>query len=114
VGGITGETFVPESLILPQNIPALCDDLGLGTAILAMLPTLDESGGAIRQTGGRDPHRGIRISDAPARGPQPAGVAHSATPTVAPNPLDKGKGAASGTSAGAPALGSSRGSEEER
>eukprot|EP00267_Zea_mays_P044910 XP_020397139.1 vasodilator-stimulated phosphoprotein-like [Zea mays] len=60
-----------------------------------MLPTLDESGGAIRQTGGRDPHRGIRISDAPARGPQPAGVAHSATPAVAPNPLDKGKGAAS-------------------
>jgi hypothetical protein len=28
VGGITRETFVPESLILPQNIPALCDDPG--------------------------------------------------------------------------------------
>jgi hypothetical protein len=48
VGGITGETFVPESLILPQNIPALCDDPGLRTAILATLPTLDESGMAIR------------------------------------------------------------------
>jgi hypothetical protein len=48
VGGITGETFVPESLILPQGIPALCDDLGLRTAILATLPTLDESGVAVR------------------------------------------------------------------
>eukprot|EP00267_Zea_mays_P041648 XP_020393566.1 mediator of RNA polymerase II transcription subunit 12-like [Zea mays] len=109
VGGITGETFVPESLILPQNIPALCDDPGLRTAILATLPTLDESGMAVRQTGGRDPHRGIRISDAPAGGPQPAGVAPSA-PAVAPIPLDKGKGAAS--SASAP--GGPGGSEEER
>jgi hypothetical protein len=33
VGGISGETFIPESLILPQGIPALCDDLGLRTAI---------------------------------------------------------------------------------
>jgi hypothetical protein len=38
-------------------------------AVLASLPTLDESGMAVRQTGGRDPHHGIRISDAPARGP---------------------------------------------
>jgi hypothetical protein len=110
VGGITGETFVPESLILPQNIPTLCDDPGLRTAILAMLPTLDDSGVAVRQTGGRDPHRGIRISDAPTGGPQPAGAAPSANPAVAPNPLDKGKGAASGASA----PGSSGGSEEER
>jgi hypothetical protein len=114
VGGITGETFVPESLILPQGIPALCDDPGLRTTILATLPTLDESGTAVRQTGGRDPHRGIRISDAPAGGPQPASAARSATPTVAPSPLDKGKGAASGTSASAPTPGSSGGSEEER
>jgi hypothetical protein len=92
VGGITGETFVPESLILPQNIPALCDDPGLRTTILATLSTLHESGIVVRQTGGRDPHRGIRISDAPARGPQLAGAAPSANPAVAPNPLDKGKG----------------------
>jgi hypothetical protein len=59
VGGITGETFIPESLILPQNIPALCDDPGLRTAILATLPTLDDSGVAVRQTGCQDPHRGI-------------------------------------------------------
>jgi hypothetical protein len=48
VKGITGESFVPESLILPQGIPALCDNPGLRTAILAMLPTLDESGVAVR------------------------------------------------------------------
>jgi hypothetical protein len=110
MGGITRETFVPESLILPQDIPALYDDLGLRTAILATLPTLDNSGVAVRQTGGRDPLRGIRIYDAPAGGPQPAGVAPSANPAVAPSPLDKGKGATS--SASAP--GSSGGSEEER
>jgi hypothetical protein len=52
VKGITGESFVPESLILPEGIPALCDDAGLRTAILAMLPSLDESGVAVRQTGG--------------------------------------------------------------
>jgi hypothetical protein len=69
VGGITGETFVPESLILPQGIPALCDDPGLRTGILATLPTLDKSGVAVRQTDGRDPLRGIRISDAQAGGP---------------------------------------------
>jgi hypothetical protein len=98
VKGITGESFIPESLILPKGIPALCDDPGLRTAILATLPTLDESGMAVRQTGGRDPHCGIRISDASAGGPQLAGVAPSA-PAAAPRPLDKGKGAASSSSA---------------
>jgi hypothetical protein len=91
VKGITGESFVPESLILPYGIPALCDDPELRTVILATLPTLDESGVAVHQTGGQDPHRGIWISDAPAGGPQPAGVAPSA-PAMAPRPLDKGKG----------------------
>jgi hypothetical protein len=109
VGGVTRETFVPKSLILPQNIPTLCDNLGLRTAILATLPTLDESGVAIRQTGGWDTHRGIRISDAPVGGPQPVGVSPSAL-VVAPSPLDKGKGAASNASA----PGGSGGSEEER
>jgi hypothetical protein len=109
VGGITKESFVPESLILPQNIPALCDDPGPRTAILATLSTLDESGVAVCQTGFRDPHRGIRISDAPARGPQPSGAAPSA-PAVAPSPLDKGKGATSNASA----PGGTGGSEEER
>jgi hypothetical protein len=55
VKGITGESFVPECLILSQGIPALYDDLGLRTTILATLSTFDESGVAVRQTGGRDP-----------------------------------------------------------
>jgi hypothetical protein len=75
------------------------------TAILATLPSLDDSGVAVCQTRGRDPYRGIRISDAPVGGPQPADVARSANPAVAPSPLDKGKRAASGASA----LGSSGG-----
>jgi hypothetical protein len=57
-----------------------------------MLPTLDDSGVAVRQTIGRDPLRGIRISDAPAGGPQPAGAAPSANPTVVPAPWAKAKG----------------------
>jgi hypothetical protein len=78
VKGITGESFIPESLILPQGISALYDDAGLRTAILATLPTLDESGVVVRQTGGWDPHSEIRISDVPAGGSQTAGVAPSA------------------------------------
>jgi hypothetical protein len=52
---------------------------------LATLPTLDESGMAICQIGGRDPHCGIRISNAPAGGPQTVGVAPSTL--AAPPPL---------------------------
>jgi hypothetical protein len=98
VKGITSESFIPKSLILPQGISALCDDPGLRTAILATLSTLDESGVAVRQTGGRDPHRGIRISDAPAGGPQTAGVAPSAparasrASPAAPAPWTRAKG----------------------
>jgi hypothetical protein len=98
VKGITGESFVPESLILREGISVLCDDAGLRTAILATPPTLDESDMAVRQTGGRDPHRGIRISDALAGGPQTAGVAPSAparasrASATAPVPWTKAKG----------------------
>jgi hypothetical protein len=69
VKGIIGESFIPESLILPEGIPALYDDTGLTMVILATLPTLDKSGMAVRQTGVRDPHRGIQISNTPAGGP---------------------------------------------
>jgi hypothetical protein len=72
VKGVTGESFVAESLILPEGISPLCDDQGLRTAILDSLPTLDESGVAVRQTGGRDPHRGIQIPGVPTGGSQPA------------------------------------------
>jgi hypothetical protein len=60
----------------------LCDDPGLRTAILSTLPTLDDSGVAIRQTDGWDPLRGIWIFNALAGGPQPIGVAPSANPAT--------------------------------
>jgi hypothetical protein len=97
VKGITGEAFIPESLIPPQGIPPLCDDPGLRSAVLSWLPTLDESGVAVRETGGRDPHQGIRIPGVPVRGSQPANAGSRALP-VAPNSSDKGKGAAGSSS----------------
>jgi hypothetical protein len=88
----------PSSLILPEGILALCDDVGLRTTILATLPTLDESGVAVRQTGGRNPHRGIQISDALDGGPQSTSVAPSASArashasVAAPTPWTRAKG----------------------
>jgi hypothetical protein len=98
VKGITGESFVPKTLIPPEGIPPLCDDQGLRAAILDWLLTLDESGVAVRQTGGRDPHRGIQIPSVPAGGFRPTD-AGSRAPPVALSPSDKGKGAASSSSA---------------
>jgi hypothetical protein len=77
--------------------------------ILDWLPTLDESGVAVCQTGGRDPHRGIQIPGVPAGGSQPADAGSRATP-AALSPSDKGKGAASSSST----LGGSGRSEGER
>jgi hypothetical protein len=101
VRGITGEAFIPESLMPPQGILPLCDNPGLRSAVLARLPTLDESGVAVRQTGGRDPHRGIHIPGAPVGGPQPTDVAPRDPPAgpsssgpAAPSSSDKGKGPA--------------------
>jgi hypothetical protein len=48
VRGITGEAFILESLMPPQGISPLCDDPGLRSVVLARLPTLDESGVAVR------------------------------------------------------------------
>jgi hypothetical protein len=70
VKGITVEAFIPETLIPPEGISLLCDNPGLRSAVLARLPTLDESGVAIRQTDGRNPHRGIHIPCVPFGGPQ--------------------------------------------
>jgi hypothetical protein len=97
VRGITGEAFIPETLIPPQGISPLYDNLGLRSTVLARLPTLDESGVAIRQTGGRDPDQGIHIPGAPAGGPQPTDVGPRA-PLAAPSSSDKGKGPASNSS----------------
>jgi hypothetical protein len=98
VKGVTGESFVLETLIPPEGIPPLCDDQGLRAAILDWLPTLDKSGVVVRQTGGRDPHRGIQILGVPAGGSQPTD-AGPRVPPAALSPLDKGKGAASSSSA---------------
>ena len=59
VRNVTGDTFIPENLILPQSIVPLCEDPAR-VAVLATLPTLDDGGLAPRQTGG-DPNRGLRI-----------------------------------------------------
>jgi hypothetical protein len=83
--------------MLPQGISPLCDNLGPRSAVLARLSTLDESGVAVRQTGGRDPHLGIHIPGAPGGGPQPADVAPRVSSAV-PSPSDKGKGPASSSS----------------
>jgi hypothetical protein len=98
VKGVTGESFVADSLILHEGISLLCDDQGLRTAILDSLPTLDESGIAVHQTGGRDPHRGIQIPGVPAGGSQPTD-ANSRSPSATLSPSGKGKGAASSSSA---------------
>jgi hypothetical protein len=45
----------------------------------------------VRQTGGRDPLRGIQIPGVPAGGPQPSGAAPSA-PALAPAPWTRVKG----------------------
>jgi hypothetical protein len=55
------------------------------------LSTLDESGVAIRQTGGRDPHRGIHIPGVPAGGSQPTD-AGSKAPPAPPAPRTRAKG----------------------
>jgi hypothetical protein len=65
--------------------------------VLARLPTLDESGVAVRQTGGWDPHRGIHIPGAPVGGPQPTDVAPR-VPPAGPSSSDKGKGHACNSS----------------
>jgi hypothetical protein len=92
VKGITGEPFVAESLIPPKGIPPLCDDQGLRAATLGWLSTLDESSVAVRQTGGRDPHRGIQISGVQDGGSRPADAGSGAPPATL-SPSDKGKGA---------------------
>jgi hypothetical protein len=60
---MTGEVFIPESLVLPSGVKALCEDQALRSSVLASMPTLDEGGLAVRQLGG-DPNRGLQIPSA--------------------------------------------------
>jgi hypothetical protein len=91
VRAMTSETYTPESLVLPKEIKALCEDQAMRSAVLASMPTLDEGGLAVRQVGG-DPNRGIRI---PGTSPDrqqhtdqgPGGPSHGG-----PAPAGKGKG----------------------
>jgi hypothetical protein len=92
VGGITRETFVPESLILPQATLALCDDLGLRTAILATLPTLDDSGVVVHQTGARDPSTGFGSLMHRLGVPSPPVWLPAPTPPWPPAPWTRAKG----------------------
>jgi hypothetical protein len=63
--------------------------------MLAWLPTLDESGVAIRQTCGQDPHRGIHIPGVPPGGSQPTNASSRAPPwPIAPRTRAKGLRAA--------------------
>jgi hypothetical protein len=94
IRAMTGEAFVPESLVLPSGVKALCEDQALRSSVLASMPTLDESGLAVRQLGG-DPNRGLQIpgtmpdrqqrsSDSPGgpgpRGPAPSGKGKEKAP----------------------------------
>jgi hypothetical protein len=63
VRAMTGDSFIPESLVLPSGVKALCEDQVLRSSVLASMPTLDEGGLAVRQLGG-DPNRGLQIRGA--------------------------------------------------
>jgi hypothetical protein len=91
IRAMTGETYSPESLVLPRGIKALCEDQAVRSVVLASMPTLDEGGLAVRQVGG-DPNRGIQIpSTSPDRQQRtnqgPGGSSHGG-----PTPVGKGKG----------------------
>jgi hypothetical protein len=91
IRAMTGETYTPESLVLPRGIKALCEDQVMRSAVLASMPTLDEGGLAVRKVGG-DPNRGIQIpSTSPDRQQRankgPGGSSHGGLA-----PAGKGKG----------------------
>jgi hypothetical protein len=87
---MTGEVFIPESLVLPSGVKALCEDQALRSSVLASMPTLDEGGLAVRQLGG-DPNRGLQIPGAsPVRQQRPSEGAGEPGPG-GPAPGGKGK-----------------------
>jgi hypothetical protein len=48
IRGMTDDAFSPESLVLPSGVKALCEDQALRASVLALMPTLDEGGLAVR------------------------------------------------------------------
>jgi hypothetical protein len=87
---MTGEAFIPESLVLPSGVKALCEDQALRSSVLSLMPTLDEGGLAVRQLGG-DPNRGLQIPGAsPDRQHHPSEGAGEPGPR-GPAPSGKGK-----------------------
>jgi hypothetical protein len=48
IRAMTGEAYAPELLVLPRGIKALCEDQAMSTAVLALLPTLNEGGLVVR------------------------------------------------------------------
>jgi hypothetical protein len=87
---MTGETFSPESLVLPSRVKALCEDQALRSSILAAMPTLDEGGLAVRQLGG-DPNRGLHIPGATSDRQQHASGGPGEPGPGGPAPAGKGK-----------------------
>ena len=95
VRAVTGEIFIPEHLILPQGVVPLCKDSCQKTAVLATLPTLDDSGLAARQTGG-DPEQAV--PSAAGSGPSAKGkqVVAGSSATSGPSQARSSSGASSG------------------
>jgi hypothetical protein len=86
----TGSVPARELLVLPQGIRALCDDQAARSAILAAMPTLDESGLAPRQLGG-DPGRGISIPEVPVERQSQPVQGSGGSGRGGPVPTGKGK-----------------------
>eukprot|EP00267_Zea_mays_P024075 XP_008650226.1 MAP7 domain-containing protein 1-like [Zea mays] len=86
----------------PQGILPLCDNPGLRSAVLARLPTLDESGVAVRQTSGQDPIGGsifpVYQSEAPSLLMWPPESPPAGPSSSGPSSSDKGKGPACSSS----------------
>jgi hypothetical protein len=90
IRGMTGDTFIPESLALLSGVKALCEDQALRSSVLASMPTLDEGGLAVRQQGG-DPNRGIHIPGASPDRQQRASQRPGGPSPGGPAPAGKGK-----------------------
>jgi hypothetical protein len=99
---MTGEVFIPESLVLPSGVKALCEDQALRSSVLASMPTVDEGGLAVWQLGG-DPNRGLQIPGATPDRQQRTSEGAGEPGPGGPAPRREREG--EGASAGAPAQG---------